>query len=171
MPRLNLHFYNPKKDTEGVWNKLVALLDPPYCHCEIEFLHGLSCAVYINGPVHMKTRQFDANFYDCVSIQCSPYAYDRALDYCTRKTEALEMFSLSMMLASKLPPLRFSTSGTFCSKMCAEALLEAGVLPADLNPRLLTPSALSRALTSAGPAAPPDQGGATPALDFAVCAV
>ena len=168
MPRLNLHFYNPKKDTEGVWNKLVALLDPPYCHCEIEFLHGLSCAVYINGPVHMKTRQFDANFYDCVSIQCSPYAYDRALDYCTRKTEALEMFSLSMMLASKLPPLRFSTSGTFCSKMCAEALLEAGVLPADLNPRLLTPSALSRALTSAGPAAPPDQGGATPALDFAV---
>ena len=171
MPRLNLHFYNPKKDTEGVWNKLVALLDPPYCHCEIEFLHGLSCAVYINGPVHMKTRQFDANFYDCVSIQCSPYAYDRALDYCTRKTEALEMFSLSMMLASKLPPLRFSTSGTFCSKMCAEALLEAGVLPADLNPRLLTPSALSRALTSAGPAAPPDQGGATPALDFAVCTV
>jgi len=170
MPRLNL-FYNPKKDTEGVWNKLVALIDPPYCHCEIEFLHGLSCAVYINGPVHMKTRQFDANFYDCVSIQCSPYAYDRALDYCTRKTEALEMFSLSMMLASKLPPLRFSTSGTFCSKMCAEALQEAGVLPADLNPRLLTPSALSRALTSASPAAPPDQGGATPALDFAVCAV
>ena len=170
MPHLNLHFYNPKKDTEGVWNKLVALLDPPYCHCEIEFLHGLSCAVYINGPVHMKTRQFDAHFYDCVSIQCSPYAYDRALDYCTRKTEALEMFSLSMMLASKIAPLRFASSGTFCSKMCAEALQDAGVLDAALNPRLLTPSALCRALAE-HPASPPDHSGVTPALDFAVCIV
>ena len=167
MPRLNLHFYNPKKDTEGVWNKLVALLDPPYCHCEIEFLHGLSCAVYINGPVHMKTRQFDPNFYDCVSIQCSAYAYDRALDYCTRKTEALEMFSLSMMLASKIVPLRFATSGTFCSKMCAEALQEAGVLEADINPRLLTPSALCRVLGEHA-SRPPDQSGSSPALDFAV---
>jgi hypothetical protein len=168
MPRLNLHFYNPKNDNEGVLNKLVAMLDPPYCHCEIEFLHGLSCAVYINGPVHMKTRQFDANFYDSVTIHCSSHAYDRALDYCTRKTEALEMFSLSMMLASKIAPLRFASSGTFCSKMCAEALQEAGVLAPDLNPRLLTPSGLSRALTDQ-PSTPADHSGITPALDFAVC--
>ena len=57
MHSLKLHFYNPKKDTEGVWNKIVSYLDPPYCHCEIEFLQGLACAVYLNGPVHMKKRQ------------------------------------------------------------------------------------------------------------------
>jgi len=166
MPCVKLHFYNPKKDTEGIWNKIVSYLDPPYCHCEIEFLQGLACAVYINGVVHMKKRQFDSNYYDCVSIPCSTAAYDKALDYCTLRSNEMQRFSLSMMLATKLPPLGYVSSGTFCSKLCAEALLEAQVLGADVNARRITPSGLYSLITTpaeleypSGPIAP---------LDFAV---
>ena len=167
MPCLKLHFYNPKKDTEGLWNKIVSYLDPPYCHCEIEFLQGLACAVYINGPVHMKKRQFDPNFYDCVSIACTTAAYDRALDYCTLKSEEMQPFSLSMSLGSKFAPLRYASSGTFCSKLCAEALQEACVLGPDVCPARITPSGLHALITQ-----PEEmshlQSGVIPALDFAV---
>jgi hypothetical protein len=164
---LKLHFYNPKKDTEGMWNKIVSFLDPPYCHCEIEFLHGLSCAVYINGPVHMKQRKFDANFYDCVTIPCSGHAYDQALAYCMQKSNDAEMFSFSLMLSSKIAPLRFKTSGTFCSKMCVEALQQAAIVHQDVPARLVTPSGLHAILTQPTPT-PEAHDGVVPALDFAV---
>jgi hypothetical protein len=166
MPCLKLQFYNPKKDTEGMWNKLVSYLDPPYCHCEIEFLQGLACAVYLNGAVHMKRRQFDARFYDCVTIACTTAAYDRALDYCTARSEELQPFSLSLMLGTKIAPLRYASSGTFCSKLCAEALQEAGVLGSDVTAARVTPSGLHRLLTA--PPEPEHHSGAIPPLDFAV---
>jgi hypothetical protein len=167
MHSLKLHFYNPKKDTEGVWNKIVSYLDPPYCHCEIEFLHGLSCAVYLNGPVHMKTRTFDKTFYDCVTIPCSSHVYNRALDYCSLKSGEAEMFSFAMMLSTKISPLRVMKSGTFCSKICVEALQHAGLIPGDVNARLVTPSGLHRILTEP-PAPQAEHSGVLPALDFAV---
>jgi len=167
MHSLNLYFYNPKNDTEGVWNKIVSYLDPPFCHCEIEFMHGLSCAVYLNGPVHMKTRTFDSNFYDCVTIPCSSLAYNRALDYCTLKTAEGEMFSTRMMLSTKIVPLRLMTSGTFCSKLCVEALQTAGLLSDDVNARVVTPSALYCLLQDAT-TAQASHSGVIQALDFAV---
>lgn len=167
MHSLKLHFYNPKKDTEGVWNKIVSYLDPPYCHCEIEFLHGLSCAVYINGPVHMKTRTFDKNFYDCVTIPCSSQAYNRALDYCTLKTNEAEMFSMRLMLSTKILPLRLKTSGTICSKLCVEALQNAGLVSPEVNAKVITPSCLYSLLND--PAiSQPEHSGVIQALDFAV---
>ena len=166
---LKLHFYNPKMDSEGLWNKIVSYLDPPYCHCEIEFMHGLSCAVYINGPVHLKTRQFDSNFYDCVTVPCSPLAYNRALDYCTLRSNEKQMFGLRMMLATKIAPLRLAPSGTFCSKMCVETLQHAALLAPDINPALVTPSSLHAMLSQPPPGtAPGDQAGVIAALDFAV---
>ena len=167
MYSLKLHFYNPKKDTEGVWNKIVSYLDPPYCHCEIEFLHGLSCAVYVNGPVHMKTRTFDKNFYDCVTIPCSSQAYNGALDYCTLKTTEAEMFSTRMMLSTKILPLRIMTSGTFCSKLCVEALQSGGLLSGEINARVVTPSALYAMLQTAN-TNHVEHSGVIQALDFAV---
>jgi hypothetical protein len=167
MYSLKLHFYNPKKDTEGVWNKIVSYLDPPYCHCEIEFLQGLSCAVYINGPVHLKTRKFDSNFYDSITLPCSSQAYNKALDYCTLKSNEKEMFSLRMMLSTKIAPLRIKTSGTCCSKMCVEALQEAGIVDTSVNARLVTPSGL-HSMLSEPPSDEPQQSGVIPPLDFAV---
>ena len=167
MYSLKLHFYNPKKDTEGVWNKIVSYLDPPYCHCEIEFQQGLSCAVYINGHVHLKTRNFDSNFYDCVTLPCSAQAYNRALDYCTLKSNEKEAFSLRMMLSTKIAPLRIKTSGTFCSKMCVEALQHAGIVDENVNARLVTPSALHSMLSDSS-TNKDHESGVIPPLDFAV---
>ena len=169
MPCVKVHFYNPKKDTEGVWNKIVSYLDPPYCHCEIEFLQGLACAVYINGVVHMKRRQFDDRFYDCVSIACTTAAYDKALEYCRLRSDEKQRFSLSMMLATKFAPigyLRYSSTGTFCSKLCAEALQEAGALSCDVSARRITPSRLHALLTQ--PADAEHHAGPIAPLDFAV---
>jgi hypothetical protein len=166
MPCLKVHFYNPKKDTEGVWNKIVSYLDPPYCHCEIEFLQGLACAVYINGTVHMKRRQFDSNYYDCISLPCTTADYDRALAYCTQRSEELQPFSLSMSLGTMFAPLRYASSGTFCSKLCAEALQEASVLGPDVSARRVTPSGLYHLLTHA--VQPEPHAGPIAPLDFAV---
>jgi hypothetical protein len=163
---LKLHFYNPKKDSEGVWNKIVSYLDPPYCHCEIEFMHSLSCAVYIKGVVHLKTRQFDSNFYDCVTVPCSSLAYNRALDFCTLKSNEKQMFSFNMMLATKIVPLRYAASGTFCSKLCVEALQHAGLVSGDVAAALVTPSGL-HAMLSQPPTHHGDQAGVIAALDFA----
>ena len=71
MYKLTVHFYNPKNDKDGVWNKIVSYVDPPYCHCEIEFFNGLSCAVYLNGPVHMKTRTPNYRPLGIYSINCT----------------------------------------------------------------------------------------------------
>jgi hypothetical protein len=166
MPCLKVHFYNPKKDTEGVWNKIVSYLDPPYCHCEIEFLNGLACAVYINGVVHMKRRLFDDHFYDCVSIPCTPADYDKALAYCTLRSDEKQPFSLSMSLGTHFAPLRYASSGTFCSKICAEALQEASALAPDVSATRVTPSGLHRLLTAASE--PAYHAGPIEALDFAV---
>jgi hypothetical protein len=166
MPCVKLHFYNAKKDTEGMWNKIVSYLDPPYCHCEIEFLQGLACAVYINGVVHMKKRQFDPNFYDCVTIACTTAAYDSALDYCTQRSAEKQPFRLSMMLGSKFAPLRYASSGTFCSKLCAEALQAGKVLGSEVSTSTVTPSGLHALLTQADE--PEPHGGPIAPLDFAV---
>jgi hypothetical protein len=100
--------------------------------------------VYINGAVHMKTRQFDPKFYDCVSIPCTTIVYAKTLDYCTLRSSEMQRFSLSMSLGTKFAPLRFASSGTFCSKLCAEALQEADVLGRDLSAATITPSGLHR---------------------------
>ena len=168
MPCIKVHFYNPKKDTEGVWNKIVSYLDPPYCHCEIEFLQGLACAVYINGPVHMKTRHFDPHFYDCVSMPCTSAAYDRALEYCMRRSSEQQHFSLSMSLATKIALLGYSSTGTFCSKLCAEALQQADLLSSDVSARRITPSGLHALLTQPGDCDALHHSGVIAPLDFAV---
>jgi hypothetical protein len=168
MPCIKVHFYNPKKDTEGVWNKIVSYLDPPYCHCEIEFLQGLACAVYINGTVHMKTRNFDPRFYDCVSVPCTTAAYDRALEYCMLRSSEQQHFSLSMSLATKIALFGYSSTGTFCSKLCAEALQQADVLSTDVNARRITPSGLHALLAQPRDSDAVHHSGVIAPLDFAV---
>ena len=78
----------------------------------------------------------------------------------------MQRFSLSMMLATKIAPLGYASSGTFCSKLCAEALQEAQVLGPDICARRITPSGLHGLITQ--PHEPQHHSGVIPALDFAV---
>jgi len=147
---LRVHFYNPALDSDGVLNKLVAYADPPYCHCELEFADGRSCAVYMGGKTHIKTRLFDARSYDTVSVACSPSGSARAQQLAVDLAAEGQTFSRRAMLASKFArfPAPDARRHTCCSKLCAELLCEAGALPPGAAPARLTPSALHAQLAA-----------------------
>jgi len=150
MLTLKVHFYNPVLDKDGALNKLVAYADPPYCHCELEFADGQSCAVYMGGKVHVKTRQFDPKSYDTVCVTCTAQQHARAQQLAFKLQTEEQTFSKRAMLASKFKvlPLRDPRIYTFCSKLCCEILQEANVIPADTAAARLTPSMLCVALTN-----------------------
>jgi len=165
MQRINVQFYNARGDAEGVVNRVVSYFDPPYCHCEVEFQDTLACAIYWGGNVHMKNRTFNGANYDCVELKCAQHDYDRALLLARAKSADGESFNLRQMLGSKIAVLRADTEGTFCSKLCAEILMAANLLPPDVRGAEMTPSTLYHRLsdthgTSTGEA------GVSVALDF-----
>jgi hypothetical protein len=153
MDKLLVHFYNPALDKDGLLNKLVAYADPPYCHCELEFATGQSCAIYMGGQTHIKTRKFDPKSYDTITVECTPDQHNKAL----RLAEALaaegQRFSKRTMLASKFAriPVPDARAYTCCSKLCGELLQAADVLAHDTAVARLTPSGLHNAITAAHP--------------------
>jgi hypothetical protein len=153
MQTLRVHFYNPVLDKDGLINKLVALADPPYCHCELEFADGQSCAVYMGGVVHLKTREFDPASYDTVAVPCTPCCHAKALLLAQTLAAERQAFSTRTMLAShfRTVPAADARAYTCCSKLCAELLREAEAFPADVAPARLTPSALHKAIVSSPP--------------------
>ena len=153
MDKLLVHFYNPALDEDGLHNKLVAFADPPYCHCELEFANGQSCAVYMSGKTHVKTRQFDPQSYDTVAIACTPEQHAKALDLALALAAEGQTFSKRSMLASKFArvPLPHARTYTCCSKLCGELLQEAEVLDRDVPVARLTPSALHRTIAAVHP--------------------
>ena len=150
MHSLFVHFYNPVLDKDGVLNKLVALADPPYCHCELEFADGQSCAVYMAGKVHVKTRQFDPKSYDTVRVQVSAHQHAQALALALALQAEGQAFSKRAMLASKFAyiPVPDTRKFTCCSKLCLDVLHEAGVVPRTVVAARHTPSTLHATLTS-----------------------
>ena len=102
MDALLVHFYNPVLDKDGVLNKFVAYADPPYCHCELEFANGQSCAVYMGGKVHIKTRTFDPKSYDTVAVSSAPHLHAQALKLALTITAENQTFRKRAMIA-RLP--------------------------------------------------------------------
>jgi len=153
MDKVLVHFYNPVLDKDGLLNKLVAYADPPYCHCELEFANGMSCAVYMGGKTHVKTRSFDPQSYDTVTCVCTPEQHESALSLAHAFAHEGQAFSKRAMLASKFTriPAPDARVYTCCSKLCGELLQEAGVLDRDVPVARLTPSGLHRAITAAQP--------------------
>jgi plasmid replication initiation protein len=153
MQTIQVHFYNPALDKDGLVNKLVAYADPPYCHCELEFENGQSCAIYMGGKTHIKTRKFDPQSYDTVAVTCAPDKHAKALQLAQTLAAEGQTFSKRAMLASKFArmPVPDPRAYTFCSKLCGELLQQAGVLRADLNVARLTPSGLHKAIIECHP--------------------
>jgi hypothetical protein len=150
MHSLLVHFYNPVLDKDGVLNKLVAFADPPYCHCELEFADGQSCAVYMAGKVHVKTRQFDPKSYDTVRVQVSAHQHAQAQALALALQTEGQAFSNRAMLASKFAYISVPDTRKFtcCSKLCLDVLHEAGVVPRTIVAARHTPSTLHATLTT-----------------------
>ena len=71
MPKLKAWFYNPQEDTSGFVNKLVSRLDPPFCHCELQFGDNQACSIYMGSNVVFKERAFQSSNYTAVELECA----------------------------------------------------------------------------------------------------
>ena len=78
MPELRVWFYDPSYDSEGVFNRLVASLDGPFCHVELQFADACACSIYMGSEVTMKIRtdeqpgpvQHDPDVVVCDVVSC-----------------------------------------------------------------------------------------------------
>lgn len=152
MPRqeplcLRVWFYDPRSDPHGVVNKVVAALDGPFCHCEVQFPDAVAFSVYMGTQVMSKARAFDPARYTCVSVPCS--RNDILLARQCAESSMTQSFSMTQMLFALAPgiwPAVSDAGGTFCSKLVGKVLRAAHVLPVDTDVQRVTPSGLYRIL-------------------------
>jgi len=147
MPHVALWFYSPSPDNSGWINRIVSYMDPPFCHCELQFVDGVACSVYMGTCVFLKKRTFDKKFYQSIVIPCTHAQHNcmriMAQNIVTRNTR----FSTINMSGAVMWGSNLGTENTtFCSKLCADLLLEAKLLPAEVDSTKITPSCLHRLL-------------------------
>jgi hypothetical protein len=152
MPKLRFWFYNPNatgdRFSDGWVNHVVAMLDPPFCHCELQFEDGIACSIYMGSTVVLKARTFDAPYYTCVLVNCTSVAYKKTKELATQAHDNQVKFSALSMSTSYLRiPYTHSENTTFCSKLIAEICQKADVIPPDVCCNYITPSKLHSILT------------------------
>jgi hypothetical protein len=131
-------FYSPARDRVtglNVVNKIVAGLDPPFCHVELQFPSGEACSIVMSGRVSMRARRFDPEFYTGVRVEAPAPAVGRALALARRHVELGTGFGVG-------------GARTFCSKLVADLLRESGMVREEElgGALLISPSALHRRL-------------------------
>ena len=149
METIRVWFYDPIRDKEGLFNKMVAYTDPPFCHCELQFEDLTACSIYVGSRLVMKTRNFDTAFYTAVTLSVNCEDARQAHKVCSDKQARGVVFSSMQMLSCLYPwqALARDQKHTFCSKLVAEMLVAAKVLPDDTCCSM-TPSALYRTLVT-----------------------
>ena len=154
-----LMFYQPGDD-DPLQNRLVAMVDRPFCHVEIAFperectepwdrvMWGSS--IYQGEGVFFKKKTYQRDGYVSVAIEVSTAQMLKIKSYCQAQ-EHTSAFSRSAMYAAYVPFQLVYTEDTFCSKHVANALLHGDVIEVlGVNPSLTTPSNLYRLMTSQG---------------------
>ena len=152
MPKLRAWFYNPnaagERFSDGLVNHVVAMLDPPFCHCELQFEDGIACSIYMGTTVVLKARTFEAPHYTCVLVDCTNASYKRAKELATQAYDDQLQFSALRMSTSYLRiPYTHSDNTTFCSKLIADICQKADIIAPDVCCRHITPSQLYGLLT------------------------
>lgn len=146
---LKVWFYDPKNDEEGLFNRAVAYSDPPYCHCELQFPDTMTCSIYMGSTVCFKKRANFGESYTLVSIPASRDQIDAAYQMCQQNYDAKQQFSTLEML-THFSAWRYGNSQsqyTYCSKLVAEALQAAQIIPKDTSCHM-SPSALYRKINA-----------------------
>lgn len=145
---LRVFFYDPRKDNEGVFNKVIAYSDPPFCHCELQFPNQMTCSIYMGTTVSFKIRQKFGDAYTMLEIPATPTQVSLAYKVCQDNFDAKQRFSTLEMLACFSPwktTVSSTSDLTFCSKLVAEALQAAGLFPIHQTTSV-SPSSLHRIL-------------------------
>ena len=146
---LKVWFYDPTNDSEGFFNKAVSYSDPPFCHCELQFPNSMTCSIYMGSTVCFRERSCFSDAYTVLEVPATHDQIQVAYEVCHRNYTAKKKFSTMEMLSCISPWKQTKPSldsqYTFCSKLVAEALQSANVLPQSLS-TTISPSALYRAL-------------------------
>lgn len=135
MSIVNLWFYNPKKETItgcNIINKIVSYVDGPFCHVELEFVGKESISIVMNSKVLFRHRSFDSDYYTMLPLKVEHEKEKRAYNIALRHFAAGTMFGI------------FSQHKTYCSKLIADILIEAQIVPMTFFPQsfLLSPSCI-----------------------------
>ena len=151
-----LLFYKPSK-TDPLLNKVVALVDGPFCHVEIAFPERFGeepwerevwgSSVYQGESIFFQRKTYQRDGYVSFAIELSVQQMLRLKAYCRAQTERGVAFSQLAMYAAYLPFQVLTTDDTFCSKHVTLALQDAAISEVmHLKPALVTPSSLYRTL-------------------------
>lgn len=143
---LRVQFYNPKHDSEGLINKMVAMADPPFCHCELHLPDNMACSIFMHSEIHFKHRLFTNPAYEAVKIICTIEQLDALYltiqDFMQQKLR----FSTSAMVGSYYGLNLCPENHTFCSKLVADLLQAVGIIAENVDCNVLSPSKLHRLL-------------------------
>ena len=148
MQSVDVWFYNPEADPSGMINKIVAKLDSPFCHCEVQLNNGLAASIYMNSQASARQRNFSNPAYTRVRIPCTPANHSQATSAIAALVEAKPEFSMKGMVGSYYGENWCPDNHTFCSKLVADVLVAAKLLPPDTETATITPSGLHRMLTN-----------------------
>lgn len=147
-------FYDPTSDSHGWLNKLIAYMDAPFCHVELQFPDSTAYTVYMGSEVIKKERSFNNACYTACPIHCTPAQSQAARRVADRLyTERHECSALDM--TSCIFGVPMCPSKTFCSKLVGQILCESGIIPDSVDFRTLSPSKLHSFLTTLGPVSVP----------------
>lgn len=141
MRTIRVMFLSPA-DNDPWINRLVARIDPPFCHVEIEFDDSstgpcLASSIYAGETVFMKRRTFANPNYTTVTLHVDEANYKRIMRFCETEAHDSVGFDETGMYLSWFGPwcpcLSWScrpatTRRTFCSKHVTQAL-QAGNVP------------------------------------------
>jgi hypothetical protein len=143
-------FYSPAKDRVtglNVINKIVAGIDQPFCHVELQFPSGEACSIVMQGVVSLRKRPFDREFYTPVIVRADALAVEAALII------LLLMIITHQTVSQRQRARAQALNGrTFCSKLVMDLLCDSGMLGGEkdevtlVQSRMLTPSTLFRVL-------------------------
>ena len=166
---LKVFFYAVDPQTSGrarenIINRTVCYLDPPFCHCELQFMNGESLAVYANTRVTLRRRTFDDAQYSHIKIPCTRQQYDTC--YTCANAMINLPFSWLALINCKLKIWSYPNKTTFCSKLCCDVLNAARLLKTTVLSNFVTPSELHTILQKQMTTKPADQKPIAIAIDF-----
>ena len=141
---MNVYFYDPQKDSEGLTNKIVSWLDGPFCHCELQFDGMESYSMYLGTEIITQKREYDMQYYTKIAVKSS-ILQDKIARAKIEEMKLEKKKCTLMAMSSCFLNVKMHTNQTFCSEMITEVLLSCGLLD-NIEPDKTSPSALYRKL-------------------------
>lgn len=144
---IDVYFYKASKRNkdEHIVNLITTFLDPPYCHCEVQFMDSKALAVYANQRVSMRVRDYDMQRYVSYRVYCSEQAYHSALAAACAWVDT--PFSWWSVVNCHLKFTRSLSSKCCCSEICCAVLQAGRLLNENIVAAHVSPSSLYRILS------------------------